>query len=302
MKPAILTACLIVAVAAHADPGDADSASVSPDLGRNVLNYEPQKLSRPPFSYYLAAPDTSAIDTVRLVQLSSQPNDITDEEAWFERNDLVLPAWQVPNPFRGTEGNLPDWVPERFKDCIIVNAIRCPDAMFLVYGQDFSQGRYLLAIDTARGVIRYGYDLELFTLAPEYVVEDREFIRQALVWADERNGVLYLAHSHRTYATSSRGMNGYLTAVDPQARKILWRSRPLVCNSRNFEIVGDCIVAGYGFTAEPDYLYVLNRFTGAVLGRTKLKTAPDYIILRNDSLFVRCYDTDYIFRIVEGLR
>jgi hypothetical protein len=275
--------------------------TASPDLGRTILNHEPDKLDPPPFSYYLAVPETRVIDTVKLVQLSSQPNSITDEEEWFRRNDVALPTWQVPNPFRGTEANLPDWVPERFKECIIVNAIRCPDATFLVFGQDFSQGRYLFAVDTALGTVRYGYDLELFTLAPEYVVEDREFIRQALVWADERNGVLYLAHSHRTYAASSKGMNGYLTAINPQTRALLWRSRPLVCNSRNFEVVGDCIIAGYGFTAEPDYLYVLNRFTGKVLSRAKLKTAPDYMIRRDDSLFVRCYDTDYVFRIAAGL-
>jgi hypothetical protein len=272
------------------------------DIDSAVVKSEPRRIDPPPFSYRCTVPDTRPVTGIRLALLSTQPNDITDQDQWFENNGLVLPAWQVPNPFRGIQGNLPGWVPERFKDCIIVRASLCPDAAFLTYGRDFSEGRYLFAVDTARGAIRYAYDLVSYTLAPKWTAGDSEFVTQALAWVEERDGILYLANSHRTYAASSKGMNGYVTALDPLTGAILWRSRSRVCNSRNFEIVGDCIICGYGFTAEPDYIYVLNRFTGAVLSRTSLKTAPDYFVRRNDSLYVRCYDTDYVFRITEDLR
>ena len=57
------------------------------------------------------------------------------------------------------------------------------------------------------------------------------------------------------------------------------------------------IICGYGFTNEPDYLYLINKNTGDLLQQIKLNTAPEYIIRKQDQLYVRTYDTDYIFEI-----
>ena len=48
------------------------------------------------------------------------------------------------------------------------------------------------------------------------------------------HGVLYVSHSHNTYAKSSMGTNAYIIAVDLVTGKILWRSAPLVANASNF--------------------------------------------------------------------
>ena len=77
------------------------------------------------------------------------------------------------------------------------------------------------------------------------------------------------------------------------------KSKPLVCNSYNFEIVDDIIITGYGFTAEPDYLFQIDRLTGAVLETYKLKSKADYIICKDDKLYVRTYDTDYVFGVTK---
>jgi hypothetical protein len=92
-------------------------------------------------------------------------------------------------------------------------------------------------------------------------------------------------------------MTGYLTAIDIKDKRVLWHSPALISNSRNFEVVDDHLITGYGFTEEPDFLYVLRRKTGDVIQKIKLKSGPDYIIRKNNDIFVRAYDTDYIFRI-----
>jgi hypothetical protein len=70
-----------------------------------------------------------------------------------------------------------------------------------------------------------------------------------------------------------------------------------VSNSSNFLVLDDVIVTGYGFTREPDYLYILRKDSGAVLARIWLKTGPDCILKKNGQIYVHCYDTDYIFSI-----
>ncbi len=87
-------------------------------------------------------------------------------------------------------------------------------------------------------------------------------------------------------------------SFDPERRKTLWRSRALVANSRTFVVTGDLIVSGYGFTAEPDYLYLLDRRNGRVLDRLAVPSAPEIIKLRGDRLDVRTYDRKVVARIV----
>ena len=58
---------------------------------------------------------------------------------------------------------------------------------------------------------------------------------------------------------------------------MLWQSPSLVANADGFAVVGDVIVTGYGFTAEPDYLYALDRQHRPVLDRLSLPTGPERI-------------------------
>ena len=57
------------------------------------------------------------------------------------------------------------------------------------------------------------------------------------------------------------------------------------------------LVTGYGFTREPDFLYVLDRRTGNALDRLELPKAPERISLRAGVLHIRTYDHDLIVRI-----
>jgi outer membrane protein assembly factor BamB len=155
--------------------------------------------------------------------------------------------------------------------------------VFYVYG-----GRYLVK----PGPRGYAFDFVRFLRPPSgsYYYE--------VAWAREAGGVLYVEHTHLTYAAETRRRNAYLTAIGIESGKILWRSPALVANARTFVVVGDLIVSGYGFTAEPDFLYLLDRRTGKVLDQLAVASAPEVIKLRGDRLHVRTYDRDVVARIV----
>ncbi len=91
-------------------------------------------------------------------------------------------------------------------------------------------------------------------------------------------GTLYFNEACQSYASESGGKCSSLVAVDPVANQVAWRTKPLVSNNRFF-VAGDYIVAGYGFTAEPDNLFVVRRTDGSVMQKIRLPKAHENIAL-----------------------
>jgi outer membrane protein assembly factor BamB len=164
-----------------------------------------------------------------------------------------------------------------------------------VYGRNGGEGRYLVALDSA-GAFRYGFDFRNYAYAPGVAARERQFVYQQVTWAAEDEGTLYVSHSHNTYARSSKGMNAYVTAIDTRAGRVLWRSRPLVSNASNFELAGGLLLTGYGFTGEPDFLYLLDKRTGEVRQRLPVPSGPTYIVRKGERFYVRAYDRDLVLR------
>ena len=98
------------------------------------------------------------------------------------------------------------------------------------------------------------------------------------------NGIFYGASVMNGYAQPD---SCFMFAYDLENDKLLWRSADQTYNSMNFVVKGDVILCGYGFTAEPDYLYQINRNTGEVIDRLSLKKAPDLIIEQDGKLYVQ---------------
>jgi hypothetical protein len=252
-------------------------------VGADDWNAKP--LLAPPFPQ--AAPSAPARNRgAHLERESTRANEIVDEDAWFAKNAL-------PRPELDPE-SLPASVPRQFRDAALRSAFVGGDRLFLVYGRDGGDLRYLMAADPKTFAFAYGLDFLRWQYPPG---EDGELTRQSVIWAVETGGTLYVSHGHNTYAKESRGRNAYVTAIDPHSGDDLWRSSPLVANARTFLVLDDLIVTGYGFTAEPDYLYILDRKTGAVKARQPLKTGPETLILEDGKIFVRCYDTDDVYRL-----
>lgn len=296
---------LIAFIAIHSSPVFEPShplfglVSLKENLAANnrLSKIQPIELSTPPFTKDPPGEVNIRYSPVNLNVLSVNTNNITDTPAWFANNNLSLPTYQVPNPTRNIAGNLPDYIPQTFNDNILVKAIRYPTKEYLIYGNNYGDGRYLFIYDLEKQKFTAGYDFGNYLLPPDYSISNGDFIDQSLTWVAPEDNILYVSNRHRTYAESSQGMNGYLTAIDLNTNEILWRSKPLVCNAENFVIIDRVIICGYGFTAEPDYLYLIDKQNGEILQQINVKTAPDYIIPKDNKLFVRTYDTDYVFEI-----
>jgi outer membrane protein assembly factor BamB len=111
------------------------------------------------------------------------------------------------------------------------------------------------------------------------------------------NGVLFVSHHHMTYSASSGGFNAYVTALDLRTGALFWRSDPLVSNGSNFLVRNGYVICGYGFTAEKDFLFVLDATTGQTVRKIPLRSGPEWLIEKDGKLFVRTYDTNYVFEL-----
>jgi len=245
---------------------------------------------------------TERPEVPRLVQQSAKKNSVIDDARWFRDVGWTLPvvmrgpgatSTRIPTlPGEHAAGVDPVLDGEPLRMVIVEGDLRLG-----VYGAGAVRTR-LGVFEAETGVLVRSFDFSAWQRAPAAKRGDERFVDQSLTWAQVRDGVVYVSHDHRTYAASSMGHNGYLSALDLETGALLWRSEPLVCNSRNFLLSGELVYCGYGFTAEPDFVTVLDRRTGALLEKTKVATGPDYLMLRDDTLYVRTYDMDYVF----GLR
>lgn len=229
---------------------------------------EPIALPRPSFP----APAKNVTPAgPRLVLVSARPRD----PSLLPRERPARPPW-APRSYRGDE---------------LQNVIRQGNRVFLLYGPDALSGRYLVRADRRTQALLDAWDFRPFAAPP------RGGWFEPVTWAHEVDGTLYVSNSHPGYASRTKGRNAYISAVDLEKRRTLWRSTALVANARAFVVTGNLIVSGYGFTREPDFLYLLDRSTGKLLDRLALPTAPVVIRLRDGLLRVRTFDHDVVARI-----
>ncbi len=110
------------------------------------------------------------------------------------------------------------------------------------------------------------------------------------------NGIFYGTSVYNGYATPN---TCFLFAYDLTEDRLLWRSTDQTCNTMNFVVKGDIILCGYGFTDEDDYLYQLNRHTGEVIGKLKVKSQPNLLVEQDGILSVHTYSYDYVIELNE---
>ncbi|ACY16065.1 hypothetical protein Hoch_3563 [Haliangium ochraceum DSM 14365] len=252
-------------------------------------------LAPPPNGYFLSPSVTAPkrAGKPKLVQVSNTPNDITDDERWFRDNELEPPSQFQPRdvePFRGVQA-----------------ALHIPgDPELLVFEELDGSEIYLVGRDPSTGEHLFAFDLSAYRPAKAVArAIDSQFVNMELTWAQVVGERLYLSYGHRTYAESSKGLNAYVAALSLPDGELLWHSKPLVSNARNFALItpagqedaAPLLITGYGFTAEPDFLFVLDGATGAVLNKTKLAKGPSYILPKDGNIYVRTYDRDYVFRL-----
>lgn len=165
-----------------------------------------------------------------------------------------------------------------------------PGTTFVVYG-----GGVLAAIGP-RFRVKYAFDLTSFGFPPKSIAP-RAYGPQEVVWARQIGRLLVVQTSHLGYAKDSANRNGYLTAIDLDTGKVRWRSPSLVANAGNFLVVNGMIVSGYGFTAEKDWLYLLDAKTGRVRDRVALPSMAEQLTRSGDRIVARCYDAKVVVRL-----
>lgn len=109
-----------------------------------------------------------------------------------------------------------------------------------------------------------------------------------------KDGIFYGASVTNGYAQPN---TCFMFAYDLENEKLMWRSADQSYNSMNFVVEGDVLICGYGFTAEPDYLYQINRNTGEIIDRLLLKKMPDLIVEQDGKLYVHTYSYNYVIEI-----
>jgi hypothetical protein len=244
-----------------------------------------------------AHPALPAAARPRLVRRSSKRNGITDRRVWLEKVAGKHPARPATladanSRFgsRAFPGRPLSGAPKMFGRAKLSMALEHPDHAALIYG-----GRFVAIVEEGRPSTLL--DLQNF-VAPARV-RDREWARfatQEVNWAERADGVLYVCNGGGSYAKEVYGLKGFVSALDAKTGALIWRSEPLVCNA-NFVLRGRYLLTGYGFTAEPDNLVVIDRTTGETTQKLPLASAPDLLVLDGDTLHVRTYDTDYVFDV-----
>lgn len=234
-------------------------------------------------------------------------------------NALALPELKLGNiighPTLGwddTDYRIPDDVPEIYGDGWVLNDVfydgdypvaiygRAPYTELLPWGEselDISRrGRdphLIMLMDPSKNVKKV-YNTAALTFPPKNRGTDSD--RQSVNWAVVKDGILYFSTSG--LLGFDGGQNAYLTAVDTQTDKTLWMSKPQTSNANNFLVIDNSIVCGYGESDKPDFVYVLNRFTGQQKQKLWIAHGADWFALGSDGmLYVSIYGQHIAFKV-----
>jgi hypothetical protein len=232
---------------------------------------EPPAIENPTWKKYKSPACKPASDKhISLTETKKDSSDYLDTEVWATKNGFEYARMPYSDdkyrydPFNGGE-----------------------------YGYEY-QGINIWNKDTDEYVA--SFDLSLVCNGPDKESDDISSTNQFINWVQVVDNTLYASIGHNGYSSEEPWSN-YMVAIDMKTKKLLWRSEPNVSNFNNFKIVDDTIICGYGFTAEPDYLYLLDRFTGDKVDEIKLDSAPSQFEVRDDILYVATYNTAYEFKI-----
>ena len=150
----------------------------------------------------------------------------------------------------------------------------------------------IMLLDPTREVKRV-YNVRNLSITP------KDSLFEDIHWAVVKDGVLYFSLSTVT-APDKDAQGNYLVAVDINTDKTLWMSKPRMINSSNFLIVGNSIICGLGGSGIPDYIYVLNRFTGVKTREYWIPSAASWFAIGDDNtLYAALYDKHVAFKITK---
>lgn len=231
---------------------------------------------------------------------------------------LALPSLKLGNiighPTLGwddTDFKVPEGVPAVYDDKWALNDVftdgdfpvaiygRMPSDKPLPWGQseqDIScRGRdphLIMLLDPSKEVKKV-YNTRNLTITP------KDSLFQRVEWAVVKDGILYFSECAST-APDKNSQGYYIVAVDINTDETIWMSKPRTVTSSNFLIVDNSIICGLGGSGIPDYIYVLNRYTGVKTREYWIPTAATWFAIGDDkTLYVTLYDKHVAFKITK---
>jgi hypothetical protein len=215
---------------------------------------------------------------VKLKQLSCKQNGITDDDDWFFNNDLVRREERVELP-------MGQFAP-RFR-------YRTGGYLITTYGENWGNTLKVTITDEAQQTLYAAYDFESYKFSPKTTLMGNT---QSLDDFIIEGNILYFSFGTNSYSDGAGYQTGYIAAFDMEKQELIWVSQPLTCNS-HFAVVDNSITCGYGFTSEPDNLFILDKYSGQRIQKLTLKKMALEVVPKNGYLYVRTYSYDYLFEI-----
>lgn len=127
-------------------------------------------------------------------------------------------------------------------------------------------------------------------LGPHLSRADRLEVQDVRYVEEPGGGTLYFNEACQSYSSEAGGACSSLVALDPFAKKVLWRTGSRVSNNA-FVVVGKYIVAAYGFTGESASVRVVRRIDGKVMSRQPLAHTNFEMTTKGDTLSIEMYST-----------
>ena len=295
-KSVILTTFLFLTLVAGAQDFQTEIALIDvPNFNGMTLAKAPAgksqtlQLARTKFSKSMESYTTLALPSLKLGNIIGHPTlgwDDTDFRIPEGVPAVYDEKWALKDVF--TDGDFP-----------VAIYGRTPSDKPLPWGkteQDIScRGRdphLIMLLDPTKEVKKV-YNTRNITITP------KDSLFQRVEWAVVKDGILYFSECTIT-APDKNSQGNYLVAVDINTDKTLWISKPRTVNSSNFLIVDNSIICGLGGSGIPDYIYVLNRFTGVKTREYWIPTAATWFAIGEDkTLYVTLYDKHVAFKITK---
>lgn len=215
-----------------------------------------------------------------------------------DRRDLSLPAGLTgankPDGLslrfrRYVPPNLPSFVPLKYNNLPLFIADETPEGWLAFYKGDCGGLGDVCQYEAAL------FDLDgeqAWSLGLNQFLQQRRFVEIQDIRLHE--GKLYFNEACATYSDEVDGACSYLVRVNPEREALEWRTPPLTSNNI-FIFHGPYVISGYGFTAEPDALYLIDQESGSILTEADLDSAHEYLEVKNDILHVVTYRSIYTF-------
>jgi hypothetical protein len=256
---------------------------------------KPVMLAKSPDGPVYAPGNPSGKSRLKLVRKKKNTN--ADPKSWFKELGIEPPESPMPQV---TQDSLPGGAPLRIAGLPALEVVYFKDPPMVIYGQDFIQKRVVFRAGRGENNEHpaYCFDFSKWVRGGKFTPIIHTEEEQG-----EKNTTLYVSTGIAGYAKEAGGKTAYLSAIDTKTGKLIWQTTPLVANCPNFVVLDDVIICGYGFTKEPDFLFVIDKKTGRTLQKIPVTSGPEYIHFQGDgteesAIFVRCYDTDYVFDVV----